>query len=67
MTAQADASKAMRELCGALAHVHQRGIIHRDLKPENLLCTSAAEDAPLKVTDFGLAAQHKLDSASFNT
>ena len=30
-------------------------IIHRDLKPENVLYASAADDAPIKVADFGLA------------
>jgi calcium/calmodulin-dependent protein kinase I len=28
----------------------------RDLKPENLLMTSAADDADLKIVDFGFAA-----------
>jgi len=29
------------------------GIVHRDLKPENILLASPAEDAPLKLCDFG--------------
>ena len=57
---EADASRVVRELCGALAHVHRKGIVHRDLKPENILCASPADDAPIKITDFGLAAQHKV-------
>jgi serine/threonine protein kinase len=31
------------------------GIVHRDLKPENILLASPAEDAPLKICDFGLS------------
>jgi len=57
---EADASRVVRELCAALAHVHRRGILHRDLKPENLLCASPDREAPLKVADFGLAAQHEV-------
>jgi len=29
--------------------------VHRDLKPENILYASTADDAPIKVADFGLA------------
>ena len=29
--------------------------MHRDLKPENILYASTAEDADIKVADFGLA------------
>jgi serine/threonine protein kinase len=32
---------------------------HRDLKPENILYASPAEDAPLKLADFGLATMLK--------
>ena len=37
-------------------HVHQLGVMHRDIKPENFLLTSAADDAALKLCDFGLSA-----------
>lgn len=58
---EADASRVVRELCEALAHVHQRAIVHRDLKPENILCASVDEDAPVKITDFGLATRHVIE------
>jgi calcium-dependent protein kinase len=34
-------------------------VMHRDLKPENFLLDSAAEDAALKTTDFGLSVFFK--------
>lgn len=48
-------SEVAAQICGALAHCHGQGICHRDLKPENLLLLSQADDAPIKVADFGLA------------
>ncbi|KAF8843053.1 Pkinase-domain-containing protein [Paxillus ammoniavirescens] len=43
-----------RQLCEALAYIHEKGIAHRDLKPENVLLTS--DNPPVvKVADFGLA------------
>lgn len=32
-----------------------QGVAHRDLKPENILLATAAEDAAIKITDFGLS------------
>lgn len=48
-------SQVAAQICGALAHCHDQGICHRDLKPENLLLLSQADDAPIKVADFGLS------------
>eukprot|EP00056_Hartaetosiga_gracilis_P014436 m.240565 g.240565 ORF g.240565 m.240565 type:complete len:464 (-) comp15422_c0_seq1:73-1464(-) len=50
-----DASVSMRQILSALKHCHDRKVIHRDLKPENLLLASHEADAPIKITDFGLA------------
>jgi tetratricopeptide (TPR) repeat protein len=49
-----------RELCGALAYVHDRGIIHRDLKPGNVL---VGDDGQAWLTDFGVVK----DVESFHT
>jgi calcium/calmodulin-dependent protein kinase I len=39
-----------------MAFLHQdKGIVHRDLKPENILMSSKADDADIKVADFGFA------------
>jgi serine/threonine protein kinase len=54
-----DAAHVINTLCGALEYLHARGIVHRDLKPENILLASKADDAPIKVADFGLARMIK--------
>jgi len=50
-----DASNVIATLCGALDYLHAKKVVHRDLKPENILYASTAEDADIKVADFGLA------------
>jgi len=45
----------VRELAGAIDHIHQRKIIHRDLKPENVLVRSS-DPLDLVLTDFGIAS-----------
>mmetsp|Transcript_24262 Transcript_24262/g.56094 ORF Transcript_24262/g.56094 Transcript_24262/m.56094 type:complete len:412 (+) Transcript_24262:172-1407(+) len=48
-----EASRFMRQLLSAVSYLHDCGVIHRDLKPENLLLDSTADDASLRVADFG--------------
>ncbi|XP_075457976.1 calcium/calmodulin-dependent protein kinase type IV isoform X1 [Ascaphus truei] len=50
-----DAADAVKQILEAVAYLHENGIVHRDLKPENLLYATAAQDAPLKIADFGLS------------
>ena len=47
------AAKYMLDMVSAVMHCHDNEIVHRDLKPENLLFESEAEDAKLKLIDFG--------------
>jgi len=42
-----------RQLCGALASVHDQGLLHRDLKPANVMLDGRGN---VRLTDFGLAA-----------
>jgi hypothetical protein len=42
-----------RQLCSALAAVHDQGLLHRDLKPANVMLDGRGK---VQLTDFGLAA-----------
>jgi len=51
-----DAANVIKEITEAVKYLHEEhGIAHRDLKPENLLCATDADDAPVKIADFGLS------------
>jgi calcium-dependent protein kinase len=52
---EAMAANYMRQILSVVAYAHDRQIVHRDLKPENFLLDTVAEDANLKVIDFGTA------------
>ena len=45
---------AVFQILAALCHIHSKSLVHRDLKPSNIFF-SCAEEAKLKVGDFGLA------------
>ena len=47
-----DARKYMKELLGAVCHMHAQGIVHRDIKPQNIMLDKNDE---LKIIDFGLS------------
>lgn len=49
------ASRIFKQILQSLNYCHSQGIAHRDLKPENFLFESKAEDADLKIIDFGLS------------
>jgi len=44
-----------RQLASGLDFMASSALIHRDLKPANLLLSASAEDAVLKIADFGFA------------
>ena len=50
-----DAALLMKSVLTGLSDLHSIGIIHCDLKPENLLFADPTEEAPIKITDFGLS------------
>jgi len=47
------AATTFGQLCAALEHMHVRSVIHRDVKPENVLYETGADDAAIKLIDFG--------------
>jgi len=60
---ESDAKLLFLKLSTALKDLHSIGIVHRDIKPENLIYDTPAEDAEIKLTDFGLSLDmaHKDD------
>jgi len=53
------ASAVIKSLLEAVAYLHDNGVVHRDIKPENILFESKAEDADVKLIDFGLSRRHQ--------
>ena len=53
---EAMAAHYMDQILNAIFYCHSKGIVHRDLKPENFVLDSPAEDAILKVIDFGTSS-----------
>ncbi|CAM9920209.1 unnamed protein product [Scytosiphon promiscuus] len=51
-----DAMMLVTKILSAIAYCHdEHNICHRDLKPENFLFKDRADDAELKIIDFGLS------------
>ena len=42
-------------MLSAVHYLHQHGVVHRDIKFDNFLFDTDADDAELKLIDFGLA------------
>lgn len=62
-----DAAKLVRDILDAIRYCHEKGIVHRDLKPENFLFLTEAEDAPVKIIDFGLSRHDDTDLGIMKT
>ncbi|CAF1069275.1 unnamed protein product [Adineta steineri] len=62
-----EAANTILMIAKAVAHLHHMDMAHRDLKPENLLFTSTADNAILKLTDFGFAKEGNNEQQPLNT
>ena len=57
----AEALSVVRGVLLAVRHAHDLGIVHHDLKPENvMLCGGRANEACVRLTDFGMAYDRTL-------
>ena len=62
---EARAALFMKQAADSVAFLHAQGLCHADIKPENLLLTSKkADDASVKLVDFGLTAEVRSQSNS---
>lgn len=63
-----DAAVLVRDILDAIDYCHsEKGIVHRDLKPENFLFLTEADDAPVKIIDFGLSRHNDTDLGIMET
>jgi calcium-dependent protein kinase len=63
-----DAAMLVHDILDAIRYCHdEKGIVHRDLKPENFLFLTEAEDAPVKIIDFGLSRHDDTDLGIMQT
>ena len=53
---EADARTYCEDILRMADQCHSVGVVHRDIKPGNFLLANKSREAPLKMTDFGLAA-----------
>eukprot|EP01134_Creolimax_fragrantissima_P002017 CFRG2017T1 len=61
------AAEVVYQILAAVKSLHTNGIIHRDIKPENLLYEKRADNADLKLVDFGFSKYQPDESMPLKT
>jgi len=51
------AATLVEKMLSAVIYCHHHGVVHRDIKLDNFIYENEAEDAELKLIDFGFAAE----------
>ncbi|KAL0902115.1 hypothetical protein ABMA27_000062 [Loxostege sticticalis] len=51
---ETDVIPYVRQICDALAYLHDMNVVHLDIKPENIMCVHP-NSRQIKLVDFGLA------------
>ena len=59
-------SLLIKNILGALVHIHERDIMHRDLKPQNILFGDRNDLSSVKIIDFGLSEKYVLKNEFSN-
>eukprot|EP01006_Ploeotia_vitrea_P024628 TRINITY_DN57450_c1_g1_i2.p1 TRINITY_DN57450_c1_g1~~TRINITY_DN57450_c1_g1_i2.p1 ORF type:complete len:502 (+),score=270.42 TRINITY_DN57450_c1_g1_i2:409-1914(+) len=62
-----DAAIVLRQIVSGVQYLHKNKVAHCDLKPDNFLFVTSAQDAQLKIIDFGMSkfARRRLYFNSF--
>ena len=50
-----DAALVLKQIVEGIQYLHENKIAHCDLKPDNFLFANGADDADLKIIDFGMS------------
>mmetsp|Transcript_73149 Transcript_73149/g.122136 ORF Transcript_73149/g.122136 Transcript_73149/m.122136 type:complete len:554 (-) Transcript_73149:316-1977(-) len=53
------AATLVQKMLSAVLYCHHKGVVHRDIKLDNFIYENEAEDAELKLIDFGFACEVK--------
>jgi serine/threonine-protein kinase len=62
-----EVASIVRQLAKGLVLAHEAGIVHRDLKPGNVFLAKVGAEEVVKVLDFGVAKETRVDATDAQT